>query len=78
MNVAVWLRRYHLGMLFVWIGLSVPGVLFWKESILFVILLSLYANVAGEFAGYQGARAETHSTMTDEDIERICRAVRGE
>lgn len=52
------LRRFHLVMVFVWLALSVPGILFWKESILFVIILSLYANVAAEFSAYQGARAE--------------------
>jgi hypothetical protein len=53
-----WLRRFHLAMMIVWVGLSVPGIIWWKESILFVIILSLYANIAGEFAAYQGARAE--------------------
>lgn len=53
-----WLKRFHLLMMFVWCGLAVPGLIWWKESILFVIILSLYANFAGEFAAYQGARAE--------------------
>lgn len=53
-----WLRRFHLLMMFVWVALAIPGILFWKESILFIIILSLYANFAGEFAAYQGARAE--------------------
>lgn len=45
-------------MVFVWLGISVPGILWWKESILFVIILSLYANIAAEFGAYQAARAE--------------------
>lgn len=45
-------------MVFVWLMLSVPGLLWWKESITFVIILSLYANIAAEFSAYQGARAE--------------------
>lgn len=53
-----WLRRFHLLMMFVWAALAIPGILFWKESILFIMILSLYANFAGEFAAYQGARAE--------------------
>lgn len=56
--MATWLKRFHLFMMFVWLGVAVPGILWWKESILFVIILSLYANFAGEFAAYQGARAE--------------------
>jgi hypothetical protein len=45
-------------MMIVWLILAIPGILFWRESILFIIILSLYANFAGEFAAYQGARAE--------------------
>lgn len=45
-------------MVLVWIGLSFPGLLWWKESITFVIILSLYANIAAEFSAYQGARTE--------------------
>jgi hypothetical protein len=52
------LRRYHLLMLMVWPVLAVPAVLWWKDSILFVIGLSLYANWATEFSAYQAARAE--------------------
>lgn len=53
-----WLKRFHLLMMFTWLALAIPGLLWWKDSLLFVIILSLYANFAGEFAAYQGARAE--------------------
>lgn len=56
--MAKWLRRFHLTMMIVWAALAFPGLIWWKESIVFVIVLSLYANFAGEFAAYQGARAE--------------------
>jgi hypothetical protein len=69
MTAAVRLRRFHLLMMCVWAALSVPGILWWKESILFVIILSLYANIAGEFAAYQGARAEVKQDDDDEDDE---------
>lgn len=62
--MAVWLRRFHLLMICVWAGLAVPGLLWWKESITFVVIMSLYANLAGEFAAYQGARSEVKQ---DED-----------
>lgn len=42
----------------VWPGLAAPGLIWWKESITFVIIMSLYANLAAEFAAYQGARSE--------------------
>jgi hypothetical protein len=48
-------RWIHLGLAVMWIILVVPGVLLWKESILFVILLSLYANIEASFAAYLSA-----------------------
>jgi hypothetical protein len=52
------LKWYHFVMILVWLGLAVPGVLVWKESIVFVIILSLYANVETSFSAYQAARSE--------------------
>lgn len=56
--MAKWLKWFHLVMMIVWAALAVPGILYWSESIIFIMILSLYANFAGEFAAYQGARAE--------------------
>lgn len=53
-----WLRRFHLAMMVVWALLAIPGLIWWRESILFVMILSLYANFASEFGAYQAARAE--------------------
>jgi hypothetical protein len=53
-------------MICVWAGLAVPGLLWWKESITFVVIMSLYANLAGEFAAYQGARAEERQIENEE------------
>lgn len=54
-----WLRRFHLLMVLVWVTLAVPGLLWWSQSVPFLVIMSLYANVAGELAAYQGARTET-------------------
>lgn len=49
-------------MTWVWLLLLVPSLLWWKDSILWVILLSVWANVASHFSAWQGARAEDAST----------------
>lgn len=56
----VW-RRFHLVMTFVWIGLLVPSLLFWKNSITWVVLMSVYACFTGHFAAWQGARSEDNN-----------------
>lgn len=49
--------KYHFIMLVVWASLLIPTVLFWKESILWVAFMSLYANFASHFAGLDAAKA---------------------
>jgi hypothetical protein len=58
-NIPVrYLRRFHAAMTLAWLVLGVPSVLWWKSSILWVIILSVWANLASHFAAWQGARAE--------------------
>lgn len=60
MKCMKWLRtpKFHLALVIAWALLLVPTVLWWKESILWVAAMSLYANVASHWSAYQGARAE--------------------
>lgn len=55
------LREFHKWLTIVWTVLLVPTVLLWKESIPWLALMSCYANLAGHFAAWQGARAEEAS-----------------
>lgn len=52
------LRRFHAAMTMLWLVLAIPSVLWWKTSILWVIILSVWANVASHFGAWQAARAE--------------------
>lgn len=52
------MRRAHLTMACVWLVLSVPTVMWWRDSVLWVAFLSLYANFASEISAYQASRAE--------------------
>lgn len=52
------LRRFHATLTLIWLTLVIPTLIWWSESILWVALMSVWANVAGHFAGWQGARAE--------------------
>jgi hypothetical protein len=56
--VAKFLKYYHLAMMVFWPIFAVPTLLWWRDSVALVLILSLYANFAGDFSGYQGARAE--------------------
>jgi hypothetical protein len=55
------LVRFHATMMAVWAGLLFPTLLFWRESILWVAFMSLYANFVGHFSAWDGARAEAQA-----------------
>lgn len=58
MSTADKLARFNLIFTFLWIVLTVPSLLYWKESILWVIVISLWANIVGHFSAYLAARSE--------------------
>lgn len=58
------LRRFHFGMTCLWVILLVPTLVWWKNSILWVAVMSVWANVAAHWSAYQGARAEERSDET--------------
>jgi hypothetical protein len=60
------MRKIHAFLAVCWLLLAIPAVLFWKESVTFVVFASVYANVAGHLAGYQGARAERAANTPNE------------
>jgi hypothetical protein len=55
------LVKFHFVMMNVWLVLIVPTLLLWKDSIVWVAFMSLYANFVGHFSGWDAARAETAS-----------------
>lgn len=52
------MRRAHAILTFTWLALTLPTLLWWKDSVPWVAWMSLYANVVGHWSGWQAARAE--------------------
>ena len=50
--------QFHKWATIVWILLLVPSVLWWSETIMWVVLMSVWANIAGHWSAYQASRAE--------------------
>lgn len=49
---------FHKVAVGIWIILTIPTVLWWKESILWVAMMSIWANVAAHWSAFQAAHAE--------------------
>lgn len=58
MSKAEKLARFNLVLTFLWVALTIPSLLFWSESILWVIVISLWANIVGHFSAYLAAHSE--------------------
>lgn len=52
------IKKLHLGAAIVWGLLAIPSVIWWKESVLWVITISIYANIVGHLSGYTAARTD--------------------
>ncbi|VFZ45247.1 transporter [Klebsiella quasipneumoniae] len=54
----VFIKRCHLVAAVMWVGLAIPSLIWRKDSVLWVILISIYANIVGHLSGYSAARAD--------------------
>jgi hypothetical protein len=55
------LARVHLGLAGFWALAAIPTVIWLKDSVLWVAIMSCYANVYTSAAAWQGARSERAS-----------------
>lgn len=60
------LMRAHAVCVVVWPLLAIPSLLWWKESVTWVIIMSLWANFAAHFAAWQATRTEVFEREKDE------------
>lgn len=55
-------RRFHATMTLLWVAALVPSLLWWSQSIPWLVFMSVWANVAGHASAWQGSRAEAANT----------------
>lgn len=48
----------HLVLTVVWSLLLIPTIIWWKESILWIAIMSVYAIVSTHWSAYQAAHSE--------------------
>lgn len=59
---AVWDSR-HVYLRWFWIGAMVPTALVWKDSILWISLVSIYANVETSAGAYEASGNKWHLAL---------------
>lgn len=51
-------RRVHGALTVLWLFLAFPAVVYWRNSVPFLVAVSVYANFVGHWSSYQAAKAE--------------------
>lgn len=69
---------FHLTFTGAWVGLLPPTLLWWRESVLWIALMSLWANISSHFAAWQSARTERYTRERDKPPRARIRAARVE
>lgn len=55
------IRRFNKYATILWLILGIPTFLWWQESLIWVVAMSWWANVASHFAAWIAGRAEVAS-----------------
>ena len=66
----VFIKRCHLVAAVMWVGLAIPALIWWKDSVLWVILISIYANIVGHLSGYSAARADQAAEESEDSTSK--------
>ena len=66
------IARFHLIMTFVWMAAIIPTMLYWRESVLWVAFMSLWANVVSHAAAYSAGRAEEKVDQSTPATQSAC------
>ncbi len=66
----VFIKRCHLVAAVMWVGLAIPSLIWWKDSVLWVILISIYANIVGHLSGYSAARADQAAAESEDSTSK--------
>lgn len=59
-------ERFHLVLTVFWFIMIIPTLLWFSESVKYLVAISLYAIIIGHFSSYEATKAEN---ITKKDIE---------
>lgn len=70
MRIKISDRVLHLVLAGVWVVLAIPTVVWWRDSILWVAFMSLYAIVGTHWSAYEAAKAKDIAEHAEEEAEK--------
>lgn len=60
--------KFHASAVVFFMFLTIPAVLFWAESVPFLVYISMWALIAAHWAAFQGAHSEKEQ-KEDNDVD---------
>lgn len=57
----LWHAKHHLYEAWLWVVLAAPTLLVWRDSVLWVALMSLYANYKTAIGAHEGRQARRNT-----------------
>ena len=67
LNSPAFLTRFHATATLVWVLLLIPSVLWWKDLLVWVVIMSVWANIAGHWSSWQASRTERLMQKKDDE-----------
>lgn len=50
--------RLHFALTVFWTIFAIPVLIWWRDSIVLILLISIYANIVGHWSAYEAARSK--------------------
>jgi hypothetical protein len=66
--------KIHGASVIIWLALIWPSITIWRESVPYLVAISVAANVVGSAAAWTAARGDRNSP-TSEDLARVERKI---
>lgn len=54
-------EQFHLALGAFWVVMIPPTIALWKDSLQYLVFISVYAVIIGHISAFQGAKAERNS-----------------
>jgi hypothetical protein len=67
--------RIHAWSVLFWLLCTPVTILWFSQSILWVLMISLWANIASHATGWSAARSEVASSNAEDDVEEMHRCM---
>ncbi len=63
--------KVHLALAGIWLLMMIPTILFWSNSVVVVLIYSVYALVGAHIAAYEAAKDDSQIDLLIEEVREL-------